>query len=106
MGVVHVIQIVDEHEIRYLLDDIQRVCDSTCPENVPKRINPVLELPCDHTSILCTLYGIKIIAVDSLDLYRPSGDDTHVVLDQQPDQIPPADKDYVRSLVHLLGEFP
>ena len=42
------IQIMDKHQIRNLLDDIQWIHQSACGENVPQAVNSIFQFACNH----------------------------------------------------------
>ena len=48
LDVVAVIQIVDEHQVRHLLNHVQRVRQPARPEDFPQPVNLVLQFPRNH----------------------------------------------------------
>ena len=50
-GVVRVVQIMDEHQIGHLFDDIQRIGQTACPEDFPKAVNFTSQFTCHHSFI-------------------------------------------------------
>ena len=46
--IVRVVQIVDEHEIGHLLDHVQRVRETTGPEDLPEAVDFVFQFACNH----------------------------------------------------------
>ena len=58
-GVVGIIQIVNEHQISHLLNDIKRIRETARPENFPKRVDFVFKFACDHVLLLFFLVSFK-----------------------------------------------
>ena len=46
--IVSGIQIMDKHQIRNLLDDIQWVHQAACSENIPQAVNSIFQFACNH----------------------------------------------------------
>ena len=47
---VRIIQVVNEHQISNLLDDVQRVHQTTRRKNIPKTVNFIFQFACNHES--------------------------------------------------------
>ena len=58
MCIICFIQIMDEHQIRHLLNDIERIRQPACPENLPKAVNLAFQCTSYHAVIRSILYMI------------------------------------------------
>ena len=46
--VIGIVEVADKHEVRDLLNDIQRVDKSARRKYVPKSVNSIFQFACDH----------------------------------------------------------